>query len=161
MIELNETLVFLSVKQYLISEGWMLIGGQPPSGTDNLPVIEIRDPTFKGKGSKGSYKPDLIAIQGSNLMIIELKPNFSKLDRVKVNQVLNSRPRLESLWEGILQRNIQIHGRKDQDSFRRECQIVGGLGYGGRRVEHPELWRFFVNNSGVEVRPGSFATSLS
>jgi len=160
MKKLNETLVFISVKTHLISSGWNLIGGQPPSGTDYLPVIEIRDPGYAGKGSKGSYKPDLIAWKKDTLMIIELKPTFDKHDRKKVNEVLNSKSRLESLWEAILQRSIRIQDVTESRSFKEHGQIVGGLGYGGKPVEHPELWRFFVDTSGVEVRPGSFSTSL-
>jgi hypothetical protein len=90
MGDLNETQVYISVKNYLLEKGWHVIGGQPPSGTDHLPVIEIRDPTYKGKGSKGSYKPDLIAWHNSKLVIIELKPSFNQPDRAKVNGVLES-----------------------------------------------------------------------
>lgn len=160
MSKLNETLVFIAVKKHLIKSGWKVIGGQPPSGTDYLPVIEIRDPNYSGKGSKGSYKPDLIGWKMNTLIIIELKPTFSKIDRDKVNEVLNSKPRLESLWEAILQRKIQIHEDTESSNFKEHGQVVGGLGYGGKPVEHPELWRFFVDTSGVAVRPGSFSTSI-
>jgi hypothetical protein len=70
---LNETQVFILVRKHLLENDWQVIGGQPPSGTDHLPVIEIRDPMHKGNGSKGSYKPDLIAWYESKLVIIELK----------------------------------------------------------------------------------------
>ena len=158
MVSLNETQVFLTVKNYLIQQDWVVIGGQPPSGTDHLPVIEIRDPLYKGKGSKGSYKPDLIAWRDRKLAIIELKPNFNQPDRNKVNEVLSSPDRIESLWDSLIQRNITLgeYGRIAEN--KSQTRVVGGLGYGGKKVEHPELWRFFVNNGEVEVTPGTFTT---
>ena len=158
MSEINETQVFMAVKSYLLENDWQVIGGQPPSGTDHLPVIEIRDPMYKGKGSKGSYKPDLIAWNDSKLFIIELKPLFNRPDRDKVNGVLNSPERVGSLWECLIQRNIAVGRYGKISEVRSESRVVGGLGYGGTRVEHPELWRFFVKGGKVEVTPGSFAT---
>ena len=49
MGDLNETQVFILVRNHLLENNWQVIGGQPPSGTDHLPVIEIRDPMYKGK----------------------------------------------------------------------------------------------------------------
>jgi hypothetical protein len=155
---LNETQVFISVRNYLLENNWVVIGGQPPSGTDYLPVIEIKDPGFKGKGSKGSYKPDLIAWRESNLFIIELKPSFNRPDRDKVNEVLRSPERISSLWEGLIQRNIILGKFGHISDFQDKTRVVGGLGYGGTKAAHPELWRFFVNKGKVEVTPGSFAT---
>jgi len=158
MGDLNETQVFISVKKFLLENDWQVIGGQPPSGTDYLPVIEIRDPMNKGKGSKGSYKPDLIAWRESNLAIIELKPRFNRPDRDKVNEVLRSPERIGSLWESLIQRNISLGKFGKVSEVQRDSRVVGGLGYGGTKVEHPELWRFFVKDGEVEVTPGSFTT---
>lgn len=157
----NETQVFISVKEFLVSQGWHVLGGQPPSGTDQLPIIEIKDPGFRGKGSKGSYKPDLVAWHNSCLAIIELKPKFSKSDRDKVSEVLNSPERLSSLWQGLIERNITLQDSRKISDVKNSSRIVGGLGYGGTRMEHSELWRFFVDNGEVEVTPGSFVTYLN
>ena len=161
MGELNETQIFILIRSYLLENNWQVIGGQPPSGTDHLPVIEIRDPMFKGKGSKGSYKPDLIAWYESKLAIIELKPSFSQSDRDKVNQVLNSPERTRSLWESLIQRNLTLGKYGNISEVQANSMVVGGLGYGGTRVDHPELWRFFVNEGKVEVTPGSFTTEVN
>jgi len=161
MEELNETQVFILVRKYLVENNWQVIGGQPPSGTDHLPVIEIRDPTYKGNGSKGSYKPDLIAWYESKLVIIELKPSFNKPDRDKVNKVLNSPERIGSLWESLIQRNITLGKFGRISEVQGNSRVVGGLGYGGTRVDHPELWRFFVKDGKVEVTPGSFTADVN
>ena len=156
MDNINETTVFIAVKNFLLKNDWLVIGGQPPSGTDPLPVIEIRDPMYRGKGSKGSYKPDLIAWHKSTLFVIELKPLFNQPDRDKVNQVLNSPERIRSLWESLIQRNIDLGNSGHISRVQHKSRVVGGLGYGGAKVEHPELWRFFVTDGEVEVTPGSF-----
>lgn len=158
MSKLNETQVFILVKSFLLNNGWQVLGGQPPSGTDLLPVIEIRDPAHKGKGSKGSYKPDLVAWKDSKLAIIELKPSFNQPDRAKVNEVLTSPERTKSLWESLIQRNITLGNFGQISDVQSSSKVVGGLGYGGTKVEHPELWRFFVKDGNVEVTPGSFTT---
>jgi len=157
MSVLTETQVFIAVRDFLNQHGFAVIGGQPPSGTDHLPVIEIKDPLYLGRGSKGSYKPDLIAWHKSNLFIIELKPSFNQQDRNKINKVLNSRERIGSLWESLVQRNINLGENGKISDVKSNTKVVGGLGYGGRKVEHPELWRFFVKDGEVEATPGSFA----
>jgi hypothetical protein len=161
MEHLNETQVYISVRNYLLENNWQVLGGQPPSGTDYLPVIEIRDPTHKGKGSKGSYKPDFIAWHEWNLVIIELKPLFSQSDREKINGVLSSPERTRSLWESLIQRNITIGKLGKISEVQSDSKLVGGLGYGGTKVEHPELWRFFVKDGNVEVDPGSFTVCVN
>lgn len=155
MEELNETQIFILVREYLLGNNWQVIGGQPPSGTDHLPVIEIKDPMYKGNGSKGSYKPDLIAWHDSMLFIIELKPHFNKRDREKVNQVLNSPERIGSLWESLIERNLTLGKYGKISEVRENSRVVGALGYSGNKVDHPELWRFFVKDRKVEVTPGS------
>ena len=155
---LNEAEVFITVRNYLLENNWQVIGGQPPSGTDYLPVIEIRDPSYKGKGSKGAYKPDLLAWHEFNLFIIELKPSFNQPDREKVNEVLRSPERVKSLWESLIQRNISVGDFGQISEVQGKSRVVGGLGYGDTKVEHPELWRFFVKDGKVEVTPGSFST---
>ena len=153
----NETQVFIAIKDFLIENDWRLLGGQPPSGTDHLPVIEIRDPLFKGKGSKGSFKPDLIAWKDRLLMVLELKPSYSQSDRRKINLVLQSPDRINSLWESLIERNIDLGPEGMVAVARHGSKVVGGLGYGGEPVSHPELWRFHLNNRKVTVTPGSFA----
>jgi hypothetical protein len=157
MAHINETSIFISVKSHLLELGWHVLGGQPPSGTDHLPVIEIRDPTHTGKGSKGSYKPDLVAWHDSKLFVIELKPYYDQPDRVKVNGVLDSPERISSLWQSLIQRNISLGEYGTIKDVRESSTLVGGLGYGGSQVEHPELWRFFVKDGKVEVTPGTVA----
>ena len=161
MKNLNETQIFITVRNYFLENDWQVIGGQPPSGTDYLQVIEIRDPSYKGKGSNGAYKPDLIAWHEFNLFIIELKPSFNQPDRDKVNEVLQSPERVKSLWESLIQRNISVGEFGQISAVQGKSRVVGGLGYGGTTVEHPELWRFFVKDGKVEVTPGSFSIDFN
>jgi hypothetical protein len=57
-----------------------------------------------------------------------------------------------------LERNITLGKFGKISDVQGSSRVVGGLGYGGTKVEHPELWRFFVKDGKVEVTPGSFTT---
>lgn len=154
--QISETRVYVLVKQYLIRTYWSVLAGQPPSGTDHLPVVEIKDSSLSGNGSKGSFKPDLIAWKEEKLLFVELKPIFSIGDQIKVEGVLNSPERIDSLWEELIQRNLLVSGGARIDSIRERTQVVGGLGYAGQAVEHPHLWRFLVEGNSVHETPATF-----
>lgn len=104
---MNETLVYILTKRYLRGEGWHIIGGQPPNGTDAFPVIEIADSEVEEKGSRGSFKPDLLAVCPNSwlLVIIECKPAFSSEDVEKLVHAVQPR-RISMLDNEIKQRGI-------------------------------------------------------
>lgn len=152
---LTETAVYLKVKKHLKTTGWSLLAGQPPSGTDHLPVIEIKDDFTSGNGSKGSFKPDLVAWKNDVLVFIELKPMFNAPDQVKVENVLNSPLRIEALWEDLVQRRTKIATGELLQAKKPQTRVVGGLGYGGVQGEHPHLWTFLVKGDVVVEIPAT------
>ena len=79
---LTEEEVYNGTKKILIKNNYTLLGGQPPRGVDHLPVIEIKSGLNREKGSKDSFKPDLVAYRDGILIIIECKPD---LDNKKNN----------------------------------------------------------------------------
>lgn len=99
---LSEEEVYNGAKRWLIKNQFAVIAGQPARGVDHLPVIEIKNPTGD-KGSKYSYKPDLIAYKNNLFYIIECKPAFDFNDNVKINDVLASEIRLKSFYTEIKQ----------------------------------------------------------
>jgi hypothetical protein len=105
---MNETEVYIATKTALKQMGLKLIGGQPPNGTDSFPVIEIADPSISSKGSKGSFKPDLIAFcpNRQKVIIIECKPKFSLSDVKKLLQTA-IKNRLELLAQELRQRGFE------------------------------------------------------
>ena len=86
---MNETEVYMATKIALKQLGLKIIGGQPPNGTDSFPVIEIADGDILDKGSKGSFKPDLIAFHAmtQKIVVVECKPEFSMSDVDKLHQM--------------------------------------------------------------------------
>ena len=76
---LSEEEVYNGAKRILTKNNYVLLAGQPPRGVDHLPVVEIKSGTNKEKGSKDSFKPDLVAYKDNILLIIECKPNFNTM----------------------------------------------------------------------------------
>jgi hypothetical protein len=105
---MNETEVYIATKTVLKQIGLKLIGGQPPNGTDSFPVIEIADPSIFSKGSKGSFKPDLVAFcpKRQKLVIVECKPQFSLNDVEKLIQAAENN-RLGLLSQELRQRGFE------------------------------------------------------
>lgn len=103
--------VYIGAKTLLRSHGWTLLAGQPPSGCNHLPVVEIKWSGHVGKGSKGAYKPDLIASKAGVFMLVECKPNHSKTDVEKLREILGDASRKSLLFKELTQRHLlERHG---------------------------------------------------
>ncbi len=107
---MREDEVYIYTKNWFNSKKINIIAGQPPSGSDNIPVVEIKDEKNHNKGSRGSYKPDLIAINENNLVIIECKPIYNEEDYFKLLSVKFNEERKIKLYEELKLRGlIQIY----------------------------------------------------
>lgn len=84
---INETHVYFQTKDLLKKMGWVIIAGEPAGGSDEIPRVEIRDINNMGKGSKGSYKIDLISMKNNLLLLTEVKVRFSLKDVEKLNNI--------------------------------------------------------------------------
>jgi len=123
---MNETEVYIATKTVLKQIGLKLIGGQPPNGTDSLPVIEIADPSILSKGSKGSFKPDLIAFcpTRQKIVIVECKPEFSLSDVEKLLLASDTK-RLALLSQELRQRGFEKkHGLLLDSEGIRQNQVI-------------------------------------
>ena len=65
------------MKEYLSKLEWTIVAGDPPHGTDHIPVFEMHDSDYVGKGSKGSKKIDLLAYKKKYFLLIELKGKYA------------------------------------------------------------------------------------
>jgi len=118
--------VYIATKTVLKQIGLKLIGGQPPNGTDSLPVIEIADPSILSKGSKGSFKPDLIAFcpTRQKIVIVECKPEFSLSDVEKLLLASDTK-RLALLSQELRQRGFEKkHGLLLDSEGIRQNQVI-------------------------------------
>ena len=90
-MHIDETYIYFKTKEYLIKNGWIPLAGEPAGGSDELPRIEIRDPDNRNKGSKGSYKIDLISQKKDAILLTEAKVNYHKSDIIKLNIITTSK----------------------------------------------------------------------
>ena len=102
---MTEEEIYLGTKNYLIKNQFLVIAGQPPRGVDHLPVIEIKD-NNSNKGSKFSYKPDLIAFKNDKTIIIECKPLFDYGDYTKLKSILANPTRIQNLYNELKQYHL-------------------------------------------------------
>jgi hypothetical protein len=156
---LSEGYVYQVIKKYLHEEGWSILGGQPPGGTDHIPVIEIKDPEHLGKGSKGSYKPDLVTFNKklNRIELIELKPGYSRSDQLKLEEILANPLRLLSFRDELISRKIFSL----DDSILAGVTIQGALGYAGSNPRPQKLLTtYLVKDDTVSVHVPVF-TNLS
>ncbi len=103
---MNEEAVFTQTRRILNSLRWEIVGGQPPGGSHNIPVIEIKDPDRVGKGSKGAFKPDIVAYRDGTWILVEAKPRYSNSDRLKLLGIIAHSNRLRELANELHQRGL-------------------------------------------------------
>jgi hypothetical protein len=107
----REDEVYYYTKRWMISRGFQILGGQPPRGTDTFPVIEIKSDESQEKGSRESFKPDLVVATPEVLLVVEGKPLFDKQDVLKIGKISHSHARLRALVEELRQRrSLERHG---------------------------------------------------
>lgn len=97
-MRITESFVHVAMREYLKREGWLLIAGEYPNGSDDeLNVLSISDPAVARdnspdprRHSSGEIIPDLIAFKNGVIVIIEAKPNYSVEDKEKLINLLDS-----------------------------------------------------------------------
>ncbi len=143
---LQEDEVYIGAKAFLVGNGWTLLGGQPPSGCNHLPVIEIKDPNRVGIGSKGAYKPDLVAHMNGITLVVECKPDFSRPDEAKLLGILSDPGKKRELYDEMSKRNLfERHGiHIGQGEFERNLR--GALAHSGSTHSHRSLLVLSIEN---------------
>ena len=110
---MSEDEIYVYTKEWLIAKGYDILGGQPPNGSDDIPVVEIKKEKNQNKGSKGSFKPDLVAKDSKEILVVECKPKYDKDDEEKLNQVLIEKKRQQLFIEELLQRRLINESEKN------------------------------------------------
>ncbi len=141
-MHLREDEVYLGTKSLLAKHGWLLIGGQPPSGCNHLPVIEVKDKRMNERGSRGAYKPDLVAYKNGILMLIECKPKRNLRDIRKLREILADDARKRALLNEIDQRKaLERVGVEQATSGLR---IAGAVAHSGKGAAMDDLWTIII-----------------
>jgi len=95
----REDIIHYVTRKFLIEENWRLLAGEYPNGSDDeLHSLRIMDKLLAKDNSPAhryhslnKLVPDLLAIKGNELLIIEMKPSYSKQDEIKLIDMLNKR----------------------------------------------------------------------
>jgi len=135
---MKEDEIYIYTKEWLIYNEYEIIAGQPPNGSDNIPVIEIKDNKYSSKGSKGSYKPDLIGMNGNNILVIECKPKYDQDDEKKLLSIMFDNSRIELLFKELHQRNIFSNSKY--------CKQFSNLNY------FKKVIKFCLSNSSSNIK---------
>lgn len=98
-MKITEGLIHLAVRTELKKQGWKLIAGQFPGGSDDeCCALNIMDPNLARdcspdprRHSDNKLVPDLVALLGRNLLIIEMKPTYSAADLQKLRLIQTDR----------------------------------------------------------------------
>jgi hypothetical protein len=136
---LDEDIVYVGTKAMLRRLGWTLLAGQPPSGCDHLPVVEVKRHGRTALGSKGAFKPDIIAHRGGVYLLVECKPDHSEADILKLRHILATPERVSLLFDEVLNRHLlERHGlHSDADAFR--AGLRGAIAHSGAGRALPDL----------------------
>ena len=94
--------IYFYLKKYLNDHKWNILAGEPPDGSNDLVRMEIRDESFKEKGSKGSYKIDLVALKEGTLLLIENYRTFESKDVSKLNCIVGEKA--DHLFDALSER---------------------------------------------------------
>jgi hypothetical protein len=143
---LLEDEVYIGTKKLLEAEGWILLAGQPPDGCNHLPVVEIKSLMREGIGSKYAFKPDLIAVKGTLVLIIECKPDRSKADEEKLRNILNDQKRIEALFNEMQQRHLLRKHRIELDIGTFSKWVRGALAHSGEKKPIEGLYCIVVRS---------------
>lgn len=91
--------IHLAMRHVLAGQGWVLVAGQFPGGSDHeLYPLNVVDPAVAKDGSPdprrhslGELIPDLVALRARDLFIGEAKPRYDAGDREKLDVLMSER----------------------------------------------------------------------
>lgn len=96
---MTESYIHVAIRSFLKKEGWLLIAGEYPNGSDDeLSVLSISDPAIAKdcspdprRHSTGEIVPDLVAYKENKILVIEAKPKYSHADKIKLIDLLGTK----------------------------------------------------------------------
>lgn len=96
---MREDYIHFAVRNFLKMNGWRLVAGEYPNGSDDeLHSLKIMD-RYLAKDDSPDHRrhslnklvPDLVAYKENEFLIIEMKPKFSIPDKLKLDIMLTER----------------------------------------------------------------------
>lgn len=150
------------MKKYLATINWNVVAGEPPGGSNHLPVLEIHDPNFTGKGSSGSKKIDLVAYKNNYFLLIELKSKYAFSDVKKLDQLTNSEFWRKSFVKALNAKNIPSDLKlKDLNRYVKfSSLLIKSIGYDVEQKKIPDDFIVFYFSDPANHPNVLFGTNL-
>lgn len=152
--EIREYAITYAVKHYLLASNWEVIAYNPPGsqGTFTIP-----NPGKDGgyRGQTGSESPDVIAVKGGLVLIVECKVDFDLEDSEKLKRLSEDQEKMKIL-ETLVQRVCSANDIATPTEFR----YIFSLAYQGQAHSEAELGFISVTLSeGFDITDIPAATS--
>ena len=154
----SETEIYLKLKKELPKKGWILIGGEPPDGTNSMPRIELKDYSNISKGSKGSKKIDLVFFKGGFFLLLELKEEYDYSDVKKLNEIVQDEKWRKAFITALKEKkalelkNISID---QQNYIHSNNLLIKAIAYSEGTAKHDDFVTFIVDKFGINLYFGS------
>jgi len=154
----SETEIYLKLKKELHKKGWILIGGEPPDGTNSMPRIELKDSSNISKGSKGSKKIDLVFFKGGFFLLLELKEEYDYSDVKKLNEIVQDEKWRKAFIIALKEKkalelkNISID---QQNYIHSNNLLIKAIAYSEGTAKHDDFVTFIVDKFGTNLHFGS------
>src|SRR3989338_2654144 len=154
----SETEIYLKLKRELPKKGWILIGGEPPDGTNSMPRIELKDYSNISKGSKGSKKIDLVFFKGGFFLLLELKEEYDYSDVKKLNEIAQDEKWRNAFITALKEKkalelkNISID---QQNYIHSNNLLIKAIAYSEGTAKHDDFVTFIVDKFGINLHFGS------
>lgn len=157
---LTEIEIYLRLKLWLREHTWRILGGEPPGGTDDIPIIEIKDSEHKMKGSRGSRKIDLVAFRDSYFLLIEVKTIYSCFDIKKLNKIVAERKWRIAFLNALREKRVfELHGISSLDETQyldSTSKYIKAVSFNYTGQLGPEDFVTFLPSlEGIETRIGA------
>lgn len=99
MTLLREDVVHYYMRQGVRADGWTLVAGQYPNGSDDeLRALYVVNPSVARDRSPmprhhslDKLVPDLVAVRGDEVLVVEAKPGYDGADELKLAHLLTER----------------------------------------------------------------------
>ena len=150
----SETQIYLVLKKYLPEKGWILIGGEPPDGTNSMPRIELKDDTHLVKGSKGSKKIDLLFFKEGYFLLLELKEMYNFSDVKKLNEIVETEKWRNAFILALKEkRALELKEIRidEQEYILSNKKLIRAIAYSEGTSNHAEFVTFVIGKSGIKL----------
>ena len=154
----SETEIYLKLKKELPERGWILIGGEPPDGTNSMPRIELKDYSNLSKGSKGSKKIDLVFFKNGFFLLLELKEKYDYSDVKKLNEIVQKEKWRKAFMIALKEKralelkNISI---SQQNYIQSNDLLIKAIAYSEGKAKHDDFVTFVIDKSRTNLHFGS------